>query len=104
MILLFPTEISSGSLTALEYHLAYHQLHSRAEGRSAIPFLDALMMRKEDRTLEKSVYRRHTHTDCHLPYGSHHPLHVKKSVVRTIMKRAQDITQRTTFSTKNSDI
>ena len=31
------------------------------------------------------------HTDRHLPYRSHHPLHVKKSVVRTMIKRAKDI-------------
>lgn len=50
------------------------------------------MLRKEDGSLEIGVYRKPTHTDRHLPYRSHHPLHVKKSVVKTMIKRAKDIT------------
>jgi hypothetical protein len=54
-----------------------------------LPFLDALVLKKVDGSLEVGVYRKLTHTDRHLPYRSHH---VKKSVVRTMIKRAEDIT------------
>ena len=57
-----------------------------------LPFLDALVFRKEDGSLEIGVHRKPTHTDRHLPYRSHHPPHVKKGVVRTMIKRARDIT------------
>ena len=57
-----------------------------------LPFLDALVFRKVDGSIEIGVYRKPTHTDHHLSYKSHHPLHVKKSVVRTMIKRARDIT------------
>ena len=50
------------------------------------------MFRKEDGSIEIGVYRKPTHTDHHLSYKYHHPLHVKKSAVRTMIKRAKDIT------------
>ena len=38
-----------------------------------------------------SVYRKQTHTDKYLPYESHHPFHVKRGVVRYLLKRAEEI-------------
>ena len=35
-----------------------------------------------------------TDTDRYLQYHSHHPMHVKRGVVRCLFERAQNITQR----------
>ena len=46
-----------------------------------LPFLDTLLHRKNDGSLDISVYRKHTHTDQYLNFSSHHPRHVKKGIV-----------------------
>lgn len=62
------------------------------EAGGKLPFLDALVSRKEDGTQAVSVYRKSTHTDQYLSFKSHHPSHVKKGVARCLIKRARDIT------------
>ena len=61
------------------------------ETDSKLPFLDVLVSRKEDGTLQVSVFRKQTHTDRYLPFESHHPFHVKRGVVRCLVKRAEEI-------------
>ena len=41
--------------------------------------------------MKVSVYRKQTHTDRYLPFESHHPFHVKRGVVRCLVKRAEEI-------------
>ena len=62
------------------------------ESGGKIPFLDALVSRQEDGSLEVSVYRKITHTDRYLSFKSHHPVHVKRGVVQCLLRRAQDVT------------
>ena len=64
-------------------------MEQETEGR--LPFLDSLVTREEDGTLKVSVYSKSTHTDRYLPFGSHHPAHVKRGVVRSLVRRAEDI-------------
>ena len=59
------------------------------ESDGKLPFLDALVTRKDDGTLEVGVYRKQTHTDRYLSFKSHHPLNVKRGVIQCLVKRAE---------------
>ena len=59
------------------------------EGR--IPFLDTCIVKKKDGTVKLLVYRKPTHTDQYLNYNSHHPLHQKLGVIRTLFDRKDKI-------------
>ena len=52
-----------------------------------LPFLDTLIVRKEDGTVKLLVYRKPTHTDQYLNYQSHHPVHQQLGVIRTLYDR-----------------
>ena len=56
-----------------------------------LPFLDTLLRRREDGSLDVSVYRKPTHTYQHLHFQSHHPTHVKRGVVRCLHDRARGV-------------
>ena len=47
------------------------------EQEEAIAFLDTLTVRKPDKSIKLLEYRKKTHTDQHLSFSSHHPLHRK---------------------------
>ncbi len=64
---------------------------SEEEEDSRLPMLDTLFSRQEDGSLKCSVYRKPTHTDQYLHFGSHHPLQHKLGVIRTLMHRADTI-------------
>ena len=52
------------------------------------PFLDLNVSRGVQGNLETSVYRKPTHTDKYLAFDSHHPICHKKSVAKTLLRRA----------------
>jgi len=56
---------------------------------STLPFLDVCLSHHSDGTIGTSVYRKPTHTDRYLDYGSHHPLQRKAGVIRTLFTRAK---------------
>ena len=53
-----------------------------------MPFLDLNVSRGVQGNLETSVYRKPTHTDKYLAFDSHHPICHKKSVAKTLLRRA----------------
>ena len=63
-----------------------------------LPFLDTLVKRKADGSLDISVYCKDTHTDRYLDFYSCHPNHVKNGLVKSLFKRAHSIVA------SNSDI
>ena len=56
-----------------------------------LAFLDCLVKINEKRKLSTIVYRKPTHTDHYLQFGSHHPLIHKLGVIRTLHYRAETI-------------
>ena len=64
------------------------------EKEGSLPFLDALLQRKDDGNLDVTVYRKPTHMDRYLDFRSHHPSHVKIGLVRCLYDRARSITTR----------
>ena len=52
----------------------------KLEKDRSLPFLDTLLTRREDGSLDIKVYHKTTHTDRYLQYASHNPLHVKRGV------------------------
>ncbi|XP_076044788.1 uncharacterized protein LOC143027391 [Oratosquilla oratoria] len=64
------------------------EMEKEAEGK--LPFLDVMVKRVGD-ILVTSVYRKATHTDRLLDFGSDHPICHKKSVVKTLWNRAERV-------------
>ena len=59
----------------------------KEEAEGKLPFLDTLIVKKEDGTIKLLVYRKSSHTDQYLNYNSQHPLHQKLGVKRTLYDR-----------------
>ncbi|XP_072042909.1 uncharacterized protein [Amphiura filiformis] len=56
-----------------------------------LAFLDCHVQINNERKLTTVVYRKPTHTDHYLQFGSHHPLVHKLGVIRTLHYRAETI-------------
>ena len=61
------------------------QVTCEEEQNRALPMLDAKATRQSDGSIEVSVFRKKTHTDQYLAFQSHHPLHHKLGVIRTLL-------------------
>nr|XP_054766136.1 uncharacterized protein LOC129273118 [Lytechinus pictus] len=61
------------------------------EDNNRIAFLDNIVHRDSEGGLTTTLYRKHTHTDQYLAYDSHHPLSIKRGVVKCLYDRASRI-------------
>ena len=88
--------VEKGTVDALLDHLNSVrppiQFTVEQEKDGKLPFLDTCIQRKEDGSLDITVYRKPTHTDRYLHYSSHHPQHVKRGLVKCLFNRAEEIT------------
>ena len=64
------------------------------EKDNSLPFLDTRLMKRDDGTIDITVYREPTHTDRYLDFRSHHPSHVKRGLVRCLQHRIDSITSK----------
>ena len=67
------------------------QVTCEEEHNRALPMLDAKATRQSDGSIEVSVFRKKTHTDQYLAFQSHHPLHHKLRVIRTLLDRSDTL-------------
>ena len=84
--------------------LDYIKFTREIEQDSKIAFLDSLVTRREDGTISLSVYRKPTHTNQYLNFKSHHPLHQKLGVVRTLYHRCESIVTSDTDKKQERDL
>ena len=75
-------------INAIDPHI---QFTFEVEEESKLSFLDVQIVLKDDGSLKTQVYRKPTHTDQYLNWHSNHPLEHKRSVVRTLMQRVDNI-------------
>ncbi|XP_067670964.1 uncharacterized protein [Haliotis asinina] len=81
--------------SALLQHL--NQQHPRiqftfeTESNSQLPFLDVLVTRTTDNTIQTSVYRKPTHTDQYLHFDSNHSLRTKTGIISTLTRCALNL-------------
>ncbi|XP_072051772.1 uncharacterized protein [Amphiura filiformis] len=61
------------------------------EPNDQLAFLDILVKRKPDLSLDTTVYRKKTHTDQYLNLDSHHPESAKGSVLRSLFQTADNV-------------
>ena len=65
--------------------------HEEEEAEGTIPFLDNLLVRKESGEVTLLIFRKDTHTDQYLNFSSHHPLHQKMGVIRTLLDKCETL-------------
>ncbi|XP_071963828.1 uncharacterized protein [Antedon mediterranea] len=61
------------------------------EYENKISFLDSLIIRKPDGSVKLLVYRKPTHTDQYLHFDSHHSVHQKLGIIRTLFDHMNSI-------------
>ena len=61
------------------------------EKDGALPFLDTLLQRKQDDSLNITVYGKPIHTDRCLHFSSHHPTHARRGLVKCLYNTARNI-------------
>ena len=62
---------------------------TREEHECSLAFLDVLVTRTPEGSLQTIVFRKPTHTGRYLSFSSHHPL--QQSIPRTLFSRAENI-------------
>ena len=61
------------------------------ESNRQLSYCDTLNTRREDGTIDTSIYRKPTHTDQYLNFTSNHHISQKLSVPKTLLRRADTL-------------
>ena len=61
------------------------------EKDGCLPMLDLVLHRTENGRINTTVFRKPTHTERYLPFTSHHPSSMKRSVVKSLLHRVEYI-------------
>ena len=77
------------NINSIDEHIQFASKDQREDG--SMPFLDILITPNEDGSLNTIVYRKPTHTDLYLQWGSAHTIPSKYSVIGTLHHRVQTI-------------
>ena len=91
VIAVIPREKENDVVTYINSINPHIQFTSEPEQNSKIPYLDLLIERNRNGSLNFSVYRKPTHTNRYLDYHSNHAKHQKLSVVRSLKDRANNL-------------
>ena len=73
------------------------QFTVEVEQHGRLPVMDVLLYREDNREIKVTIYRKPTHTDRYLPFSSHHPISMKESVMKSLVKRLNYVSEGATF-------
>ena len=59
--------------------------------------MNIVLHRLPDGRLNTTVFRKPTHTERYLPFSSHHPISMKESVMKSLMRRLNYVSEGAKF-------
>ena len=74
------------------------------EENNSLPFIDTLIIRKQDGGVSHKVHRKKTHTEQYLHALSHHCPQQKAGVMKTLITRAMRISDKEHLETEKEHL
>ena len=73
------------------------------EKDNSLPFMDTLLMRRDDETIDITVYRKPTQQTNTWIFRSHHPSHIKRGLIMCLQHRIDSIISREEYQKSETD-